>query len=70
MFATRKMKKITVWVMCVRWRLVWRTGRIRSIDAPVVPRNEARTVPAARKVVFTRGVASRSPLKRMPPAIT
>jgi hypothetical protein len=64
------MKKIAVWVMCVRWRLVWRTGRIRSIAAPVVPRNEARRLPAARNAVLTRGVASRSPLRRMPPAIT
>ena len=64
------MKKITVWVMRVRWRLVWRTGRIRSMDAPVVPRNEARTLPVAMNVVLTRGVASRSPLRRIPPAIT
>jgi hypothetical protein len=64
------MKKTTVCVMRVRWSLVWRTGRIRTIEAPVVPRNEARTLPAARKVVLTRGVASRSPLRRVPPAMT
>ncbi len=64
------MKKMTVCLTRVRSRLVWSTGRIRSMEAPVVPRNEARTDPMARKAVLVSGVASRSPVRRIPPAIT
>ena len=64
------MKKTTVWVTRVRSRLVWSSGRIRSIEAPVVPRNDARRDPTARNAVLVSGVASRSPVRRMPPAIT
>jgi hypothetical protein len=70
MFETTKMKKITVWVTRVRSRLVISSGRISSIEAPVVPTNEASRAPIARKVVFTTGVASRSPRSRIPPEIT
>ncbi len=63
------MKKTTVCVTRVRSRLVWSTGRIRSIDAPVVPRKEARMLPVARNVVLTSGVARRSPVSRIPPAM-
>ena len=70
MFATRKMKKITVCLTRVRSRLVCSSGRISSMDAPVVPMNEAITAPNARKVVLVSGVASRSPRRRIPPEIT
>ena len=70
MLDTRKMKKTIVWRTCVRSRLVCKTGRIRSIEAPVVPTNEASADPSARNAVFVSGVAARSPLSRMPPEIT
>ena len=67
---SNKMKKTIVWRTRVRSRFVWRIGRIRSIEAPVVPMNEARIDPAARKAVLVRGVAIRSPRSRIPPEIT
>jgi len=70
MFETRKMKKTTVWVTCRRSRLVWRSGRTRSMEAPVVPMKEARSAPTNRKAVLTRGVAARSPSRKTPPEIT
>ena len=70
MFDTRKMKKTTVCFVRVRSRLVWSSGRMRSIDAPVVPRTEASTEPAARKPALVSGVATRSPRRSTPPEIT
>ena len=64
------MKKTTVWVTRARSRFVCRRARITSIEAPVVPMKEARTAPVPRNVLFTAGVASRSPRSRIPPAIT
>ena len=64
------MKKTTVCVTRVRSRFVWSSGRIRSIEAPVVPRKEARTLPAARKAVLTSGVALQVAAEAEPPAIT
>src|SRR5439155_1601842 len=61
MLDTRKMKNTIVWRTCVRSRLVCSNGRIRSIEAPVVPMNEASTDPSARNPVFVIGVASMSP---------
>ena len=39
-----------------------------SIDAPVVPMNEAMSAPNARNAVFVAGVATRSPRTRIPPS--
>ena len=64
------MKNTTVCVTRARSRFVCSSGRISSIEAPVVPTREASRVPVARKAVFTSGVASRSPVRRTPPAIT
>ena len=64
------MKKTTVCRTRARSRLVCSKGRISSMDAPVVPTREASRVPVARNAVFTSGVASRSPRRRTPPAIT
>ena len=49
MFETRKMKKTTVCVTRVRSRLVCSSGRISSIEAPVVPTNEASRAPSAEE---------------------
>ena len=70
MFETRKMKKMTVCLTRVRSRLVWRSARIRSIEAPVVPMHDASREPVARNAEFTSGVAGRSPRMRIPPEIT
>ncbi len=70
MFETRKMKKTTVWATCLRSRFVWSSGRMRSIEAPVVPMNDASSAPRPRNAAFVRGVASRSPSMKMPPEIT
>ena len=64
------MKITIVWWTCVRSRLACSNGRISSIEAPVVPMNEASTDPSASNPVFVIGVASRSPLSKMPPEIT
>ena len=56
---TRKMKKTTVWATCLRSRFVWSSGRMRSIDAPVVPMNDASSAPAAEE----RGVGARRRLE-------
>ena len=55
MFATRKMKKITVWALCRRSRLARSSGRISSIAAPVVPTHEASTVPVTMIAALTPG---------------
>ena len=70
MFETRKMKKITVWATCFLSRFVCSRGRMRSIEAPVVPTKEARSAPRPRNAALVRGVASRSPSRRIPPEIT
>jgi hypothetical protein len=69
MFDTRKMKKITVCLTRVRSRLVCRSGRISSIEAPVVPMIEASTAPTPRKTTLAEGVATRLPRRRRPLAI-
>jgi hypothetical protein len=70
MLDTRKMKKTTVCLTRTRSLFVCRSGRISSIEAPVVPTKDARSAPSARNAVLMEGVALRSPLRRMPPEIT
>ena len=70
MFETRKMKNTTVCATRLRSLFVCSSGRIRSIDAPVVPTKDASSAPMPRNAVFVRGVASRSPSRKMPPEIT
>ena len=56
--------------MCLTYSrslLVRSIGRMRSMEAPVVPTRLAITEPTARKAVFTDGLPSRSPLSRIPP---
>ena len=70
MLLTRKMKKTTVWTLCLRLALVCSRGLIRSMLAPVVPMKLAMAVPISRMVVFVSGVPLRSPLTLIPPLMT
>ena len=54
MFETRKMKKTTVCATRLRSRFVCSSGRISSIEAPVVPTNDASSAPAPSSSVFVR----------------
>ena len=45
MFETRKMKNTTTWTLCRRSSLARSTGRIITIEAPVVPMRLASTAP-------------------------
>ena len=64
-----KIKKIGMWAMNCLSLFVLRTGLIRSIAAPVVPKILAIIPPIKRKIVLFRGVAAISPLKNIPPEI-
>jgi len=64
---TTKMKNTTVCATCRRSLLVSRSGRIRSMAAPVVPMKLASRPPTVRKAVLVEGVAARSPSIRTPP---
>ena len=60
------MKKTNI---CALYRRSWFAlivGRIRSIDAPVVPKRFADSVPKARIAVLVAGVPTRLPLTRIP----
>src|SRR2546427_752367 len=63
MFETRKMKKMTVCLTRVRSRLVWRSARIRSIDAPVAPMHDASREPGTRNAECTTGGGARHGLE-------
>ena len=69
MFATRKMKKTTMCARRVRWAFAFRIGRMRIIDAPVVPATDAISVPSASSAVFVRGPPRISPRTSIPPEI-
>ena len=69
MFATRKMKKITVCTLYLRCAFARISGRISSMAAPVVPIQLARIVPISRMAVFTAGLPARLPVTLMPPEI-
>jgi len=64
------MKKTNTWTLCRRSALARIIGRIRIIDAPVVPRKLALTAPKASSAVLVFGVPIRLPTIRMPPATT
>jgi hypothetical protein len=68
--AATKMAKMTVWALYRRSLLVFSSGRISSIAAPVVPMNDAASPPTARKIVLLRGVARMSPFRKSPPETT
>src|SRR6185295_12791405 len=54
---TMKMKK-TTWYAVTRYLFRRSHGRIKSIEAPVVPNRLDASAPTNRKTTFTRGVAS------------
>ena len=70
MLLTRKMKKTKVCVLRLRKAFARSTGRISSIDAPVVPMTDAMTVPKASSAVFVAGVPTSEPFSRTPPPVT
>ena len=68
MLLTRKIKKTTRWTLFFRYSFARIRGRMRSIDAPVVPTHEAIAVPISNKSVLTIGVPRNVPRTRIPPA--
>ena len=65
---TRKIKKTIRWTLLCRYALARIKGRMRSIEAPVVPTHEAIAVPISNKSVLTIGVPRNVPRTRIPPA--
>ena len=55
MFDTRKIKNTTTCTLCFRSSLARSTGRIITMDAPVVPITLARMVPMPSRIVFVAG---------------
>ena len=68
MFDTSMMKKTKTWTLCTRSSLARRSGRIRIIDAPVVPMTLAGSAPIARMAVFMPGEPWMLPATTIPPA--
>src|ERR1700730_12084465 len=68
MFETRKIKKTTTWALKERLLLARMSGRIRIIEAPVVPIMLAIMVPSARIVVLTGAEPLSLPSIETPPA--
>ncbi len=62
MLLTRKMKKTMTCALFFRQAFALSTVRMRIIDAPVVPMNDAITVPMARSATFERGRPAEPPL--------
>jgi hypothetical protein len=58
---TVKMKNTTTCATCLRLSLARMSGRISSIDAPVVPMTLASTEPAAMMVTLVSGLPCRLP---------
>ena len=67
--ATKNIKKTTVCTVCCRHLFARKIGRIRSMEAPVVPIQDASTVPINIKRVFIWGVPDNRPLILIPPDI-
>ena len=61
MLLTMKMKKITTCAQLLRLSLARISGRISSIDAPVVPMKLASTPPISRMPVLSSGVPCKLP---------
>jgi len=64
------MKNTKVWVFCLRKALARSTGRISSMEAPVVPITLAITVPKASSAVLVAGVPISAPFNSTPPPVT
>ena len=69
MLATTKMKKTTTWATRCRCALARSSGRMRSIEAPVVPKTFASTAPTARNALLTPAEPRSVPRRRIPPEI-
>ena len=63
MLLTAKMKKTAVCWACVRSELALSSGRMSTMEAPMVPMKLARTAPVAKKARLVRGVATRLPVR-------
>jgi hypothetical protein len=69
MLLTRKMKKTKVWVLRRRKAFARSTGRISTIEAPVVPMRLAASVPTASSAVLVAGVPTSRPRSSTPPPV-
>ena len=69
MFATKKIKNTTICTLCFLSLFALRSGLIRSIAAPVVPIQLAKTVPRKMIPAFTIGVPTKEPVNCTPPEI-
>ena len=67
MFETMKMKKTITCTRRLRLSLARISGRISSIEAPVVPITLASSAPIARIAVLSPGAPCRLPRMWMPP---
>ena len=65
---TMKMKNTTMCAECLRLSLARISGRIISMEAPVVPITLASTAPSAKMPVLSKGLPCRLPRTKMPPA--
>ena len=68
MLDTRKMKKTMTWAWWRRLSLARMSGRMSSMEAPVVPMKLAMDVPSASNPVLRMGRPRNVPLMWMPPA--
>ena len=64
---TMKIKNTTTWATCLRLSLALMSGRIMSMDAPVVPMKLAKNAPIARMAVLRPGLPCKLPRIKMPP---
>ena len=65
---TRKIKKTMMWLLFLLQEFILMTGRIISMEDPVVPMQLDRSVPMIRRQTLTRGDPARSPSKVIFPA--
>ena len=64
---TKKIKNTTKCTLFFRHELALIRGRIKSIDAPVVPIMEASPVPIISNTLLSLGLPFKSPLIKIPP---
>ena len=69
MLDTRKMKKITVWVLYFLCAFIFNNGRINKIEAPVVPTKLAINDAMANRHTFANGVPLALMLMCIPPVM-
>ena len=69
MFATRNIKKTIVCTLYLRHLFALIIGRIKRMEAPVVPIHDAKAVPNKIKQEFNFGVPTKFPFICIPPDI-